>query len=74
MSDDIITVDDVVAVGACAWGIRRWFTERARDGSLPAGVTFRSFMKHGMTLDEARSINDGIMNRAVAAKVASRGE
>lgn len=66
-----LTVQDLVDVGACAWGIRKWFTDR--EGSLPPGVDFRSFMRHGMTLDEARQINDGIMNRAVE-KVANRGK
>lgn len=70
--EDRVTVQDVVDAGHCAWGIRKWFTEL--DGSLPAGVTFRGFMKHGMSVAEARSINDALMNRIVDLKEARRGE
>lgn len=73
MSDqgDRITAQDIVDVGGCGPGIRKWFS--AREGTLPPGVNLRSFMRHGMTLAEARQINDGNLNRAVE-KVANRGK
>lgn len=72
MTEGRLTVQDVVAAGACAWGIRAWFT--ARREQLPPGLTFRSFMRHGMTVAEARSFNDAHLNRALELKVARSGE
>lgn len=71
MSGDRFTVDDLARVGACPAGIRRWFTARADN--LPDGLDFRSFIREGMSLETARSLNDGIVDRALAAKEAANG-
>lgn len=72
MSDDRLTVDDLVRCGICASGIRRWFTARGDD--LPEGMTFRSFMEKGITFEQAEALNDGIVQRALAMKEAKRGQ
>lgn len=67
---DRLTPQDLVDAGVCGSGIRKWFSQRGDD--LPPGITFRSFMKHGMTLEEARSLNDGVVNHVLAMKERSR--
>lgn len=71
MSGERFTVDDVIRAGGCAPGIRRWFTARADD--LPPGVTLRSFIRHGMSLDEARSCRDAFIDRALTIREADHG-
>jgi len=65
------TVDDVMKAGGCPSGIRRWFTARGDD--LPEGVTLRSFMREGMTLEQAKSCNDAFIERALILKEARHG-
>lgn len=61
-------MDDLVRIGVCAAGIRRWFNSRGDD--LPEGVSFRSFMREGMTIEQARALKDGVVNRALSVKEA----
>lgn len=70
--EDRITVQDIADSGFCAWGIRTWFTANAEK--LPPGVSFSSFMKHGMSLDDARSIDDAHWNLILERKGVPRGE
>lgn len=65
------TLDDVIRAGGCARGVRRWFTARGDD--LPAGVTLRTFLDHGMSLDQARACRDGFIDRALRIKEADHG-
>lgn len=66
MSKDRFTVDDLVRIGVCAKGIRRWFSSRGDD--LPEGVNFRDFMREGMTIEQARALKDGVVDRALSVK------
>ena len=65
-NDDRLTVDDVIRAGGCPAGIRRWFT--ARRENLPVGVTLRTFINSGMSIEEARSCQDAFIDRALALK------
>lgn len=65
MNEDVITVDDALRAGACPKGIRRWFTARAKAGELPEGMTMRRFLREGMSVEMARSFNDGFINRVL---------
>lgn len=69
-SKERFTLQDLAAAGICATGIRRWFAQRGAN--LPEGVSFRSFMEHGMSVEEARSLNDGVVDRVLAIKGAVR--
>lgn len=69
---DRLTVDDVIRAGGCPSGIRRWFTSVA--DRLPEGVTLRSFLRDGMSLEDARAFDDPFINHALALKEADRGE
>jgi len=71
MTDDRFTLDDVIRAGGCATGVRAWFTARA--GDLPEGVTLRTFLREGMSLDEALSCHDGFIERALRIKEARHG-
>lgn len=70
-TEDRFTVDDVIRAGGCPAGIRRWFTARGDD--LPEGVNLRSFLQEGMTLEQARSLDDALVDRALAMKEADGG-
>lgn len=63
---DRFTVDDVIAAGGCPDGIRRWFT--ARKGTLPEGVSLRSFIRTGMSIEEAELCDDAFIRRALKLK------
>lgn len=69
--DDRFTVDDVIRAGGCPMGIRRWFNERGDN--LPPGVNLRSFLRTGMSIEEARWMKDGFVDHALALKEADRG-
>lgn len=71
MSEERFTVDDVIRAGGCPAGIRRWFTLRGDE--LPAGVELRSFLREGITLDQARACRDGFVDRALRVKEARHG-
>lgn len=64
--DDRLTVDDVIRAGGCPLGIRRWF--RARADELPPGFDMVRFLKEGMPLEMAKSLNDPFIERALALK------
>lgn len=66
-----LTVDDAIRAGGCPSGIRRWFT--AQEGNLPEGLTLRSFLREGVALDVARTIDDAFVQRAIALKEADNG-
>ncbi|MDW7746593.1 hypothetical protein [Halomonas sp.] len=71
MSEPRFTVDDVIRAGGCPAGIRRWFTARGDD--LPPGVTLRSFLREGMSVDEARTCRDAFIERALRLKETADG-
>ena len=71
MSDDRFTVDDVIRAGGCPSGIRRWFTSRGDD--LPKGVALRSFLRDGMSLEQAHACRDAFIERALTIKEANHG-
>ena len=68
---DRFTVDDVIRAGGCPMGIRRWFA--SHEGDLPAGLTLKSFLREGMSIETARGLRDGFVNRALALKEADNG-
>lgn len=59
--DPIIWMNDIVKVGICAAGARRWFNERDLD--------FRSFMKQGIPASELAATGDAQALRVVEAKL-----
>lgn len=65
-SPERFTVDDVIRAGGCGPGIRRWFT--SRKGDLPEGVTLSSFIREGMTIEQARACRDAFIDRALIIK------
>jgi len=71
MTGTRFTTDDVIRAGGCPAGIRHWFT--ARGDALPEGVTLRSFIREGMTLEQARACRDGFIERALRIKEARHG-
>lgn len=72
MSAERVTLDDVMAAGGCAWGIRAWFS--ANRGRLPDGWDMKTFLEQGVDIDQARAVNDGVLNRIIAIKEARRGQ
>lgn len=69
---DRITVQDAVDAGFCVTGLREWFKARAAD--LPPGMTLWEFVRNGASIEDAKALNDGQLNRIIAAKEARRGE
>lgn len=69
---DRITVQDAVDAGFCITGLREWFKARAAD--LPSGMDLMEFARNGASVEDARALNDGQLNRILAAKEARRGK
>lgn len=69
--EERLTVDDAIRAGGCPAGIRRWFT--ANEGNLPEGVTLKGFLREGVPLEVARTIDDAFVQRAIALKEAGNG-
>lgn len=64
--DDRLTIDDCTRAGYCASGVRRWCHSR--------GIDLKTFLRDGLSLDEARSLNDGLVTRALALKENKHGQ
>jgi hypothetical protein len=60
MSDDRVTIGDVRRAGYCVRGVRRWFDETGRD--------FRTFVREGMPIEEARAIDDVVVQDVIRKK------
>lgn len=61
MSDDRLTIGDVRRAGYCVRGVRRWFDETGRD--------FRTFVRDGMAIEEARLIDDAVVQDVIRVKL-----
>ena len=64
-SNDRLTIDDCTRAGYCASGVRRWCHSR--------GIDLKTFLSDGLPIDEARALNDGLVDRALALKENSDG-
>lgn len=58
--NDRITIEDAVRHGYCVKGIRKWHRDRGRS--------FRDFVKNGLPMDEARGLNDAMVNDLIRRK------
>ena len=65
MSDERLTVDDCTRAGFCPSGIRRWCHAN--------GVDLKGFLKNGMPIEQAKAMNDGLVNRALDMKEKASG-
>lgn len=60
MSDERVTIGDVRRAGYCVRGVKRWFDETGRD--------FRTFTREGMAIDDARLIDDAVVQDVIRKK------
>lgn len=65
MSDDKLTTDDFARAGFCVSGIKAWCEANGRD--------FRDLIRNGLPIEEARTMDDAFVQRALALKEASDG-
>lgn len=66
MSREPLTANEIIACGGCVSGIRDWAAARKND--LPADLTFREIIKHGIPYEVAVGLNDGFLNRVIAKR------
>ena len=59
MTNNIVTMADVIAAGLCATGCRPWFKARNLD--------FRSFIENGIQEEILAELHDPLADRAIAA-------
>lgn len=67
---DRLTIDDIIRAGGCARGVRTWFNSR---GGTVAGINLKTFLAEGIPIEEARALNDGLVNRAISLKERDHG-
>ena len=68
--DDRLTIDDIISAGGCAWGARAWFKSM---GGTVAGLDLKTFLNEGISIADARALNDGLVNRAIELKERRNG-